>query len=169
MDLPSGGSISGTGSVTQAGSGKLTLAGNDTYTGPTNVALGTVQAGASTAFSASSAFTVPSVLDLNGFNNTIGSLSGNGTATNSGAATAMLAVGNNDTNTTFGGALDLADIPGPNETFFGPAVGHDSAMLTAGLSIQWTPMISTFVAYEGQLGRGQYSSNAVTGGVRVSW
>ena len=63
----------------------------------------------------------------------------------------------------------LADIPGPNQTFFGPVEGHDSAVLSAGLSVQWTPMISTYIGYDGQLGRGQYSSNAVTGGVRVSW
>jgi outer membrane autotransporter protein len=63
----------------------------------------------------------------------------------------------------------LADIPGPNATFVGPVEGQDSAVLTAGLSVQWTPMISTYVGYDGQLGRGRYRSNTVTGGVRVSW
>ena len=46
------------------------------------------------------------MLDLNGFNNTIGSLSGNGTVTNSGAATAILTVGNDNSNTTFAGILE---------------------------------------------------------------
>ncbi|MBV8813749.1 MAG: autotransporter outer membrane beta-barrel domain-containing protein [Verrucomicrobia bacterium] len=63
----------------------------------------------------------------------------------------------------------LADIPGPNETFLGPAEGHDSAVLSTGLSIQWTPAISTYVSYDGQLGRNRYNSNAVTGGIRFSW
>jgi outer membrane autotransporter protein len=63
----------------------------------------------------------------------------------------------------------FADIAGPSETAFGPVEGHDSAVLTSGLSVQWTPMISTYVGYDGQLGRGRYSSHAVTGGVRVSW
>ncbi|MBV9874013.1 MAG: autotransporter domain-containing protein [Verrucomicrobia bacterium] len=63
----------------------------------------------------------------------------------------------------------LADFPGPNETFFGPAEGHNSAVISAGLSIQWTPFISTYVSYDGQLGRGHYNSNAVSGGVRMSW
>jgi hypothetical protein len=38
----------------------------------------------------------------------------------------------------------LGDIPGPNETFVGPVEGQDSTLLTAGLSVQWTPMISTY-------------------------
>jgi outer membrane autotransporter protein len=63
----------------------------------------------------------------------------------------------------------LAQFPGPDETFFGPAEGQDSAVLSAGVSVQWTPAVSTFVGYDGQLGRGRYSSNAVNGGVRVSW
>ncbi|MBV8216129.1 MAG: autotransporter outer membrane beta-barrel domain-containing protein, partial [Verrucomicrobia bacterium] len=63
----------------------------------------------------------------------------------------------------------LAEFPGPDETFVGPVEGQDSAVISAGLSVQWTPMISTYAAYDGQLGRGRYNSNAVTGGVRVSW
>ena len=100
------GSISGTGSVAQDGSSTLTLAGNNTYSGATAVASGTLQAGSSTAFSANSAYTVTSVLDLNGFNNAIGSLSGNGTVINNGAATATLTVGNDNSNTTFSGTLE---------------------------------------------------------------
>ena len=99
------GTISGTGSLTKNGPGTLTLSGNNTYGGATNVAAGTLRAGSSTALSASSAFTVNSVLDLNGFSNSIGSLSGTGTVTNNGAAPAVLTVGNDNTNTTFGGIL----------------------------------------------------------------
>ena len=39
----------------------------------------------------------------------------------------------------------------------------------AGVSVQWTPTISMYAGYDGQLGRPRYNSNAVTGGVRVSW
>jgi fibronectin-binding autotransporter adhesin len=63
----------------------------------------------------------------------------------------------------------FADIAGPNETFVGPVEGHDSAVISAGLSVEWTPRISSFASYDGQLGRGRYTANAVTGGVRVSW
>jgi outer membrane autotransporter protein len=62
----------------------------------------------------------------------------------------------------------FAGIAGPADTFFGPAQGHDSAIISAGVSVQWTPMIATYVNYDGQLGRNRYGSNAVTGGVRIS-
>jgi outer membrane autotransporter protein len=63
----------------------------------------------------------------------------------------------------------FAGIPGPSATFFGPSEGHDSAIVSAGVTVQWTSAISTYVNYDGQLGRGNYDANAVTGGVRVSF
>jgi outer membrane autotransporter protein len=47
--------------------------------------------------------------------------------------------------------------------------GHDSAVVDAGVTVQWTPTLSTYINYDGQLGRGNYDSNAVTGGVRISF
>jgi fibronectin-binding autotransporter adhesin len=63
----------------------------------------------------------------------------------------------------------FAEVPGPSATFFGPSEGHDSAIVSAGVSVQWTPTIATYLDYDGQLGRGNYDSNAVTGGVRISF
>jgi outer membrane autotransporter protein len=63
----------------------------------------------------------------------------------------------------------FAGIPGPTATFFGPNEGHDSAVISAGVSVRLTPAITTYLNYDGQLGRGNYDSNAVTGGVRVSF
>ena len=63
----------------------------------------------------------------------------------------------------------FAGIPGPSATFFGPSEGHDSAVVSAGVSVRFTPTISTYLYYDGQLGRGNYESNAVTGGVRISF
>jgi outer membrane autotransporter protein len=63
----------------------------------------------------------------------------------------------------------LAGIPGPSATFSGPSEGHDSAVVSAGVSVQLTPGISTYINYNGQLGRDNYDSNAVTGGVRISF
>jgi autotransporter-associated beta strand protein len=100
-----GGAISGTGDVVNLGTGTLTLTGTNTYSGGTTISAGTLQAGSAASFSPNSAFTVNSILDLNGFNNTIGSLSGNGTVLNNGATTATLTAGNDNTNTTFGGVL----------------------------------------------------------------
>jgi subtilase-type serine protease len=63
----------------------------------------------------------------------------------------------------------FAEITGPSATFLGPSEGHDSAVVSAGVSAQWTPSISTYVNYDGQLGRDNYDSNAVTGGVRIAF
>ena len=63
----------------------------------------------------------------------------------------------------------FAGIPGPSATFLGPNIGHDSAIVSAGISAQITPAISTYVNYDGQLGRSNYDSNAVTGGFRISF
>jgi outer membrane autotransporter protein len=103
-----GGVISGNGSLTigdTANTGTVVFTADNTYSGATNVASGTLRAGSSTAFSENSAFTVGSVLDLNGFSNTVGSLSGTGTVTNNGSTAAVLTVGQANTNSTFGGIL----------------------------------------------------------------
>ena len=63
----------------------------------------------------------------------------------------------------------FAGIPGPSGTFYGPSEGHDSAIVSAGVSVQWTPMIATYVSYDGQLGRSRYDSNGITGGVKISF
>jgi autotransporter-associated beta strand protein len=65
-----------------------------------------LQAGSATGLSLNSAFTVNSTLDLNGFNSTIGSLSGTGTVLNNGAVAAKLTVGNDNSNSTFSGVLE---------------------------------------------------------------
>ena len=99
------GTISGAGTLTKSGAGTLVLAGVNTYTGGTNVLSGTLQAGSASGFSPNSGFTVNSILDLNGFSNTIGSLSGTGIVLNNGATAATLAVGNDNTTSTFDGSL----------------------------------------------------------------
>jgi outer membrane autotransporter protein len=63
----------------------------------------------------------------------------------------------------------FAAAPGPSATFFGPSEGHDSAVVSAGITAQWTPTIATYVNYDGQVGRDRYDSNAVTGGVRITF
>ncbi|MET3444600.1 autotransporter-associated beta strand protein, partial [Variovorax paradoxus] len=75
------GNISGGGFITKLGSGTLTLSGANTHTGATNVAEGTLRAGATGTFSAASAHTVASgaTLDLAGFSQTVASLANSGT------------------------------------------------------------------------------------------
>jgi autotransporter-associated beta strand protein len=98
------GTISGTGGLTKIGAGTLTLSGPSTYTGATNVNAGTLQAGVANAFTPLSAFTVASgaTLDLNNFDQAVGSLAGAGAVT-LGAAT--LFTGGDNTSTTFSGTI----------------------------------------------------------------
>jgi autotransporter-associated beta strand protein len=96
--------LSGSGGLTKIGSGTLTLSGSNTYAGATAVNVGTLQAGATNAFSAISAFTVASgaTLDLNNFNQRIGSLAGAGAVT---LGSATLTTGIDNTSTTFSGGI----------------------------------------------------------------
>jgi outer membrane autotransporter protein len=99
------GGISGTGGLTKTGSGVFTLVGlGNTYAGPTQVNGGTLRAAAVNAFANGSAYTVAggATLDLNGFNQLIGSLAGAGNVT-LGAAT--LTTGNDQTSTSFSGVM----------------------------------------------------------------
>jgi YVTN family beta-propeller protein/autotransporter-associated beta strand protein len=98
------GAISGPGSLTKIGAGTLTLSGSSTYTGATNVNAGTLQAGATNAFSPFSTFTVAggATLALAGFSQTIGSLAGAGAVT---LGSSTLTTGNDNTSTTFSGTI----------------------------------------------------------------
>ncbi|MCP3386629.1 MULTISPECIES: autotransporter domain-containing protein [unclassified Bradyrhizobium] len=104
------GVLSGSGDVVvnEAGgyAGTLILSGVNTYTGPTTVDAGTLQAGSTSAFGNNSSVTVASgaLLDLAGFSNAIGSLAGAGTVTNSGGA-ATLTAGGDTTSTVFSGTI----------------------------------------------------------------
>jgi fibronectin-binding autotransporter adhesin len=98
------GVIQGAGGLTKAGAGTLTLSGPNTYTGATTVALGTLAAGAVDTLPRMTAVTVeaPGTLDLAGFNQSIGSLAGAGAVT---LGSATLTTGNDNTSTTFSGAM----------------------------------------------------------------
>jgi autotransporter-associated beta strand protein len=97
------GALSGTGELLKAGAGTLTLTGRNLYTGATSIGDGTLRAGAAGALAPGSAFTVGhgTVLDLNGFDQTVGSLAGAGDVM-LGAGT-LTAGGAADT--TFSGAM----------------------------------------------------------------
>jgi fibronectin-binding autotransporter adhesin len=73
-----GGAITGAGQLHFAGSGSLTLSGANTF-GTARVSNGVLRAGSASAFTRNADYIVDGgVLDLNGFNLTMGSLSGTG-------------------------------------------------------------------------------------------
>jgi YVTN family beta-propeller protein len=54
-------------------------------------------------------------------------------------------------------------------TVNGPAEGHDSALIDAGLNIQWTSTIGTYFGYNGQVGRSRYDSQGGVCSVHLSF
>jgi outer membrane autotransporter protein len=54
-------------------------------------------------------------------------------------------------------------------TVRGPRIGGDAAQVTAGLTVQFNPMIALFAHYEGIFGRDNYDSNGVSGGLALSF
>jgi len=76
--------ITGTGGIQQNGSGMVELSGNNSYSGVTEIFNGTLIAGSANAFGGASGksqlqFPYQGTVDLNGFNVTVGSLSGTAT------------------------------------------------------------------------------------------
>ena len=106
--------IGGTGgTLRKTGDGTVILSGANTYQGATSIQAGTLQAGSTSAFGSNSAVTLANVagatLNLNGFNNSIGSLAGGGAAGGNvilGAAT--LTTGGNNTSTSYAGIISGA-------------------------------------------------------------
>ncbi len=116
------GDISGAADLTKTGSGTLITTGyNNTYSGATTVAEGTLQAGSAGTFSSASAYTVDSgaTLDLNSYSQTVSALNNSGlvSLSSSGSAGTTLTVngdytGDNGTlslNTVLGGDDSLTD------------------------------------------------------------
>lgn len=72
------GLIGGTGTLGKVGAGTLELTAGNNYTGSTFIGLGTLRLGASEVIPNTSAVTVLGTLDLNSFNETVASISGDG-------------------------------------------------------------------------------------------
>jgi fibronectin-binding autotransporter adhesin len=136
-DLAVSSGITGAGSLAKTGAGTLTLSGANTYGGSTNVAQGTLRAGAANTFSAASAHNVAAgaTLDLAGFNQAVASLANGGTVSLVGATAGTTLtvngnyVGNNGV-LRIGTALNAA---GPSDRLVidgGAATGKTSVQVT---------------------------------------
>jgi len=68
-------------------------------------------------------------------------------------------------------ALDSSFASGAGNIFTvnGPALGRDSVVVNAGVNVQWTPRLGTYLYYDGELGRKNYELNSVSGGVKVNF
>jgi outer membrane autotransporter protein len=64
--------------------------------------------------------------------------------------------------------VSSAEFPG-SAAFSGPSEGHDCAILKAGATFQFTPRLSSYLGYQGKLGRSHHNANAVTGGFSFSF
>ena len=101
------GNITGTGSLVQSGAGVFTLSGTNTYSGATAINAGTLQLGTAGSLG-TGAVTVAAgaLLDINGFNTSIGSLAGAGTVDNvSAGGTPVVTIGSANGTTTFSGVI----------------------------------------------------------------
>jgi outer membrane autotransporter protein len=66
-------------------------------------------------------------------------------------------------------SANLTEFPNSATTVSGPSLGHESAVIDAGLSVQWNSHLSSYISYDGQLGRSQYNSNGVSGGLTYAF
>ena len=68
-------------------------------------------------------------------------------------------------------ALDSSFASGAGGSFRvnGPQLGRDSAVLGAGFAVQLNERCTTYFYYDGELGRKNYQSSSVTGGVRLAF
>jgi outer membrane autotransporter protein len=57
---------------------------------------------------------------------------------------------------------------GGSFTVYGPEMGQDSFVASLGLTIQWTPTVSTYFNYTAQLGQTGYDAHALNAGARIS-
>ncbi|MCE9609888.1 MAG: autotransporter-associated beta strand repeat-containing protein [Chthoniobacter sp.] len=109
----SGASATTSGALTKTGAGTLTLSGANTYSGTTTVSAGTLKSGINSAIKLGNAVTVSATaagtatLDLAGFNQTLGGVSGAGLILGGGTATSAAVVTNStgSSTLTLGGGI----------------------------------------------------------------
>ena len=118
--LTTTGALGGSAALTKSGAGTLTLSGANNATGAVTVSVGTLKGGAANALgpatpAAGTSITTGATLDLGGFAQTTGSLSGAGIVTSSVAGSSLTLGGDNAT-ANFTGTLNSGNITTVNKT-----------------------------------------------------
>jgi outer membrane autotransporter protein len=72
-------------------------------------------------------------------------------------------------NSAYSIAASFANGAGTTFTVSSPRIGRDSLLLGAGAAVLWSDRISTYIYYDGELGRTNYDSHNVSAGVRVTF
>ena len=62
---------------------------------------------------------------------------------------------------------NFATLGGNAFTVNGPVTGRDSLLMSAGVTILWNERFATYVNYDGEVGRTNYESHSISGGVRL--
>jgi autotransporter-associated beta strand protein len=169
-----GGAISGPGQVVQAGSGTTIVGGTGTYSGPTYVNAGVLQAGGTDVFSPNSIYNVATgaALDVHGFDQSIGGLTGAGSVINDPAPLPMLTIvgggifapGNGTSGSSMSVAANLAFQSG---AFY---LVHVSGNLASFATVAGTAMLggatveANFLLTNGNISR-QYTILTAAGGI----
>jgi autotransporter-associated beta strand protein len=133
------GTISGSGSVVQAGTGTLTLASANTYGGGTTISSGTIKMGNATALGTGAVtINTPGILDVNGTGPTLPGIVGTGTVDNTAAGATLVTI-NNSSNASFtgviqntGGAISLDKMGTGVQTLNGVNTYTGNTMIDAG-------------------------------------
>jgi len=66
-------------------------------------------------------------------------------------------------------SIGASFLPGGSFSVYGPKIGQDSLLLDAGVTVQLTARVGVYSFYTGDLGRQNYSSHSVNGGVQMSF
>jgi fibronectin-binding autotransporter adhesin len=141
------GAISGAGAFSKTGAGVLTLGGANGYTGATNVKVGTLQAGSTTAFGSNSAVTVfeGATLDLNSNSLSIQSLAGD-TGSFVTLGSGSLTISGANANTPFYGVVSGTGnvlITGGTQNFMGTNTYNGTTTIQSGVTLNTVNLGST--------------------------